>query len=267
MELRYFLDENNEDRTVGSAEQDKELSTTEELAVKLESVQEGEVKKTRDDAFQDLISGMVDYAEKKTRNYELAIKRGDFTTECPYSEIIEINKHITKLLLKQGWRQQIETFSEQIDLFESKLEKDKKLREIEANKLEKQKEYENFKKIQETDQMMAVIESLDLEEKILNLEEQKERENKKAEEIFNIIKDAEQIAKSYENEIKLGKILDYNSPYDSIIEIYMVAKEKFENIGWEEEANNLINSLNFYLDKKKRDIKLREIEEKKQGLS
>ncbi len=265
MELRWFMDENNEDQPIGTEEQDNELGTTEELAVKLENVQEGEVKKTRDDAFQDLISGMVDYAEKKTRDYELAIKKGNFATECPYPEIVEIYRHITKLLLKQGWRQQIETFSEQTEIFEKKLEKDKKLREVEAKKLEKQKEYENFKKIQEADQMMAVIESLDLEEKILNLEEEKERENAKAEEIFNIIKDAEQIAKSYEIEVKLGKILEYNSPYDSIIEIYMVAKEKFENIGWEDEANSLIDTLNFYLEKKKRDTKLREIEERKLG--
>jgi len=261
------MDENDKDTSSESTEQDKGLNSAEDLAVKLENVQEGEVKKTRDDAFQDLISDMVDYAEKKTWNYEIAIKKGNFTAECPYSEIIEIYKHITKLLLKQGWRHQIETFSEQIEIFQKKLERDKKLREVEAKKQEKQKQFDEFHKIQEADQMMAVIESLDLEEKILNLEEEKERENQKAEEIFNIIKDAEQIAKAYENEIKLGKLLDYNSPYDSIIEIYMVAKEKFENIGWEEEANNLINSLNFYLDKKKRDIKLREIEEKKQGLS
>jgi len=259
------MDESNENQPVEAIEQDKKLSTTEDLAVKLENVQEGEIKKTRDDAFQELISGMVDYAEKKTRDYELAIKKGDFTAECPYSEIIEIYKHIKKLLLKQGWRQQIETFSEQVDIFEKKLEKDKKLRDIEAKKLEKQKEYDSFVKVQEADQMMAVIESLDLEEKILNLEEHKEREKQKADEIFNIIKDAEHIAKSYENEIKLGKLLEYNCPYDSIIEIYLVAKEKFENIGWEEEANGLIDTLNFYLDKKKRDIKLREIEEKKLG--
>ena len=80
------MDENVKDTLNISADQEKEMATTEDLVVKLENVQEGEVKKTRDDAFQDLISGMVDYAEKKIRDYELAIKKGDFTVDCPYSE-------------------------------------------------------------------------------------------------------------------------------------------------------------------------------------
>ncbi len=111
-------------------------------------------------------------------------------------------------------------YNEQIKFYHEKLEKDKKLREIEAQKVQKQKEFEELHKINEIDTIKAVILSLNKEEEILNFEENKKEKHEESKEIFNMISNAERIAKKYEQEIKRVSILHLDCPYEKIIEIY-----------------------------------------------
>ena len=154
-------------------------------------------------------------------------------------------------------------YNEQIKFYHEKLEKDKKLREIEAQKVQKQKEFEELLKINEIDKIKAVILSLNKEEEILNFEEKKKEKVEEPKEIFNMISNAERIAKKYEQEIKRISILHLDCPYEKIIEIYKEVKKRFENIGLKEESSKLIDSIRYYKEKLEKDKKLREIEEKK----
>ncbi|MFX1317294.1 MAG: hypothetical protein ACFE9T_15635 [Promethearchaeota archaeon] len=210
-----------------------------------------------------LVAEMIDNVEKIARDYEIAIKENNFEIKCPYPEIIEIYENIMQTLIDFGWNEQAMIFNEQIKFYQEKLEKDKKLREIENQKLQKQKEFEEFYKIKEIDTIKAVLLSLNKEEMILDLEDKEKEKLKESEEIFNMISNAERMANEYEKEIKKGKILQLDCPYKKIIEIYKKAEKKFESIGWREEADNLFDSIEYYNDKLKKDKRLREIEAKK----
>ena len=94
-------------------------------------------------------------------------------------------------------------------------------------------------------------------------EEKKKDKLKESEEIFNMISNAERIAKEYEKEIRMDIILHLDCLYEKIIEIYKEVKKRFESIGWKEESNKLIDSIRYYNDKLEKDKRLREIEERK----
>ncbi|MFX1573697.1 MAG: hypothetical protein ACFFB0_13185 [Promethearchaeota archaeon] len=213
--------------------------------------------------FEDQITKMIDIAEKMARDYELAIKKRKFGTACPYPKIIKIYENIRQILISCGWNEQTIIFNGQIKFYHEKLEKDKKLREIEAQKMQKQKEFEELHKIKEIESIKAVIRSLNKEEQLLNFEEKKEENLKRSQEIFDMISNAEGMAKEYEQEIKINNVLQFDCPYEKIIEIYKKAKKRFENIGWKEESLKLKDSIRYYKDKLEKDKKLREIEERK----
>jgi len=216
-----------------------------------------------DEKFENQIAQMIDNAEKMARNYELAIKKNKYEIKCPYPKIIKIYEDIRQKLIDYGWNEQAVIYQKQIKFYHEKLERDKKLREIEAQKVQKQKDFEDLRKINEIDTIRAVIFSLNKDEEILNLEEKKKEKLEDSEEIFNMISNAERIAREYEQEIKRDNILHVDCPYEKIIEIYKEVKKRFQNIGWKEESSKLIDSISYYKVRLKKDKKLREIEEKK----
>jgi len=212
---------------------------------------------------RQVVAEMIQNVEKIVRDYELAIKKSKFEIKCPYPEIIKLCEIIKQTLIDYGWNEQAMNFNEQIKFYQEKLKKDKKLREIEVQKLEKQKEIEELYKIKEIDTIRAVILSLNNEEMILNLEEKEKERLKESEEIFNMISSAERMAKEYEKEIKKDRILHLDCPYEKIIEIYKNAQKEFRNIGWKEVSSKLFDSIEYYNDKLEKDNRLREIEERK----
>ncbi|MHA2009405.1 MAG: hypothetical protein ACXABO_14540 [Promethearchaeota archaeon] len=216
-----------------------------------------------DEEFENQIVQMIDNAEKMSRDYELAIKKNKYDTECPYLKIINIYENIKQKLVDRGWNEQASVYNNQIKFYYEKLERDKKLREVELQKKQKQKEYEELHKLNEIESVRATILSLNKEEEILDYEEKRKAKVVESEEIFAIISNAERMAKDYEHGINTRGILQLNCPYQKIIDIYKEAKERLNSIGWEEESHKLMDSISYYNDKLKKDKKLREIERKK----
>jgi len=206
---------------------------------------------------------MINTVEKIARDYKLAIKKNKFEIKCPYLKIIKAYESIRQTLINYGWNEQAMIFNEQLKFYQEKLEKDKKLREIKVQKVLKRKEIEELYKIKEIDTIRAIILSLNKEEMILDFEEKKKEKLKESEEIFNMIDNAERMAKEYEKEIKKGRILYLDCPYEKIIEIYKEVEKRFESIGWKEESSKLIDSIEYYNNKLEKDKRLREIEERK----
>ncbi len=226
-------------------------------------MQQREKKNFMNKKFENQITEMIDIAEEMARDYEFAIKKSKYETKCPYPKIIKIYGDIKQMLIDCSWNEQAMIFNEQIKFYREKLEKDKKLREIEAQKVQKQKEFEDLHKIKEIETIKAVILSLNKEEEILDFEAKKKEKIEESEEIFNMISNAERMANEYEQEIKRGSILHLDCPYEKIIEIYKEVKKRFENIDWKEESGKLIDSIRYYKDKLEKDKRLREIEGKK----
>ncbi len=210
-----------------------------------------------------VVAEMINNVEKIARDYELAIKKNKFEIKCPYPKIIQTYESIIQMLINYGWNEQAMIFNEQIKFYQEKLEKDKKLHEIKVQKVQKRNEIEELYKIKEINTLRTVVLSLNKEERILDFEEKKKEKLKESEEIFNMIDNAERMAKEYEKEIKKGRILYLDCPYEKLIEIYKEVVKRFESIGWKEESSKLIDSIEYHNDKLEKDKRLREIEERK----
>ncbi len=213
--------------------------------------------------FEKKINSMVNKATILAYNYEISLKKKKFEHECPYLEIIDIYKSIINKMLEKGWISQLEYYSKEIEIYKKRLEKDRKLREIENQKTTKNKEFEQSYKIKELDSVEAVLESLDTEMRILTFEEKKQEKNKKFEIILNKIDKAEKLAKDYKKNIINGKIFQFDCPYEKIIEIYESAKDELNKIGWKDASIKMLDSISFYKNQLEKDKELREYEKKK----
>ena len=217
-------------------------------------------KKKEEKEFQKYITEMVNKAEKLEREFDSAmkkaIKKGEILESTPYSEVIDIYKQIKDKIDERGWIEQSQIYTNQIKIYQGKLEKHKKLLEVEAQKAQREKDLEDMHKVGRREIKPAKP------EKIKELEAEDKEEDILLEKAMNLIDEAEKTVKSYELSIRKD-ILIYKNPYDKVVSNYEEARELFKKIGWNDESNRLINTIKFYKDKKEKDDKLRAIEQKK----
>ncbi|MFW9827075.1 MAG: hypothetical protein ACFFEY_05575, partial [Candidatus Thorarchaeota archaeon] len=203
---------------------------------------------------------MVNKAEKLERDFDSAmkkaIKKGEIIVETPYLEIIEIYAQIKDLMVEKGWIDQSQMYANQVNIYNEKLEKHQKLLEVEAQKVQREKDLEELQKIGK--KKFKPVKP----EKIRELKEGDNEQDLLLSEAMSLIDKAEKTVKDYELNIRKD-ILVYESPYDKVISNYEEAREIFKKIGWNDEANRLVNTIKFYKDKKEKDDKLRVIEQKK----
>ena len=212
-------------------------------------------KYDQEERFEREIDEEVDYAEKTAREYELAIKNGQFEKECPYLEIAETYKKIREKVYARGWKDEAEIYGNQIKLYREKNEKDKRLRDLEAGKLKKQIEFEESLKATKKTKPLRYQELEPLDSKDRETEEMTKQ-------AMDLIDEAESEVRSYELSLKKD-ILIYKSPYEQAILNYEKARKLFQKIGWKEEAHRLMGTINYYKDKKIKDDNLRAIEQQK----
>ncbi len=233
----------------------KALKKGEIVGVDVDKLKKLEELTKHEGRFEREIDEEVDNAEKTAREYELAIKNGQFEKECPYLEIAETYKKIREKVSVRGWKDESEIYGNQIKLYREKDEKDKRLRELETGKLKRQIEFEESLKAMKKTKPLRYQELEPLESKDREIEEM----TKKA---MNLIDEAESDVRSYELSLKKD-ILIYKSPYEQAILNYEKARKLFQKIGWKEEALRLMGTINFYKDKKIKDDNLRALEQQK----
>ena len=228
-----------------------------------------ESKREEEENFNNQITLMLDNAENMAREYELekknAIKNKTLLDlEPPYHEIVEIYNNIRDMLLKRGWGKQAELYRDSIRIASEKLEQDKKLRVIEAKKIENQQEYE--------DTIRTKIGVGETESKIGKLKAAQERYEKQLEDEFfqtqitEVVKNAEKLAHEYElkrsRALKEGN-LDFECVYPELIKTYIEINDKLLKKGWVKQTNIYSNQIKIYNEKIKQDEKLRAVEESK----
>ncbi|MBY9005163.1 MAG: hypothetical protein KGD63_00210 [Candidatus Lokiarchaeota archaeon] len=213
-------------------------------------------QKEIDEQFQNEIIKMVNQAENLAREYDNKLKKGDFKAKPIYPEVIKIYRKIRKNLLDKGWLDQATIYLNQINIYKQKIEKVQKLREIEVDKLKRHKEIENMHRTKIVKKKPLYDKQL---EDLKQIELEKEERLDKA---MSIIDDAEKQARTYELKLK-ARLSDFESPYDKVIEQYREGKVILLEIGWINEANHIDNTVQYYLDKKKKDDKIRSLEKKK----
>ncbi|TKJ23660.1 MAG: hypothetical protein CEE43_03080 [Promethearchaeota archaeon Loki_b32] len=259
------LEKDNKLREVEAqkAQREKALEDMHKVGKKVEIDQKklSTVEKKREEKeFQKYIINMANKAEKLEREFDSsmkkAVKKGGVIEQTPYSEIIEIYKQIKDNLYERGWIEQSQIYSNQIKIYQEKSEKHEKLLKIEAQKIQREKEFGELQKVGKKEIKPAKP------EKIKELETEDKEEDIFLDKAMNLIDEAEKDVRSYELSIKKD-ILVYESPYIKAISNYEEARELFKKIGWNDEANRLIKTIKFYKDKKEKDDKLRIIEQKK----
>ncbi len=112
-------------------------------------------KKQEENIFQNYLTDLIDKAEKLVREYELnlkkAISKGSTVEECAYPRVIEIYKEVRNKAKEKGWKDQVKLYEDQIQHYQVLFEKDKKLRHMEAQKIQKQNLFdESLKSKKET---------------------------------------------------------------------------------------------------------------------
>jgi len=227
---------------------------------KLKEIESKTSKKLEEQNFQKEITRIVDKAEKLAREYEIskksALKEGKELGEAPYFEIIEIYTKLRNKVLTRGWTDQALIYAKQIKIYQEKLESDKKLRQIELEKIQKQKEFEESRKVKAGGLTVDKLKNLE------SLSKQERDEEKLEREIDDLVDNAEKIAREYDLAIKRGQF-EKECPYLIIAELYKKIREKVYTRGWKDEADIYGNQINRYLEKYERDKRLRELEDKK----
>jgi len=203
-----------------------------------------------DEKFQQEITDMIDRAERLARGYETKLKKGELDAESTYPEVIKIYRIIRKRLLDKGWNDQAAIYMNQINIYKEKVKKILKLKEIEANKIQHQKEIEKMHKVKVLKKEPIIDKRLD---EIKLIEKQKEEKLEKA---MSLINEAERMAKSYELKLK-KRLSDFESPYQDVIRLYQKAKEILTEIRWETEVTNIAKTIEFYYSKKEKDDNIR----------
>jgi len=212
-------------------------------------------KKEEEQEFQEEITERVNEAEKIAREYESELKKGDFEIVNKYPEVIKIYRKIRKDLLDRGWFNEAEIYLNQINIYKEKAQKVENLKTIEKQKTERDKKIEEMHKLQKPIEKPAKkIDETEVKEKV----ERQEKLNKAME----LIDEAEQLVKAYELKLK-PKLLDFESPYQKAINMYQNAKDLLIEIGWENEAVRLYETIDFYKEKREKDERLRELEKQK----
>ncbi|MCJ7648750.1 MAG: hypothetical protein MUP85_09080, partial [Candidatus Lokiarchaeota archaeon] len=234
---------------------DKEDSTYGSQLEKLKLIEEKQKIQKEDENFENYIDNIINSTVKEAREYEMAIKRGQFEIDCPYLKISELYEEVYKQVYKKGWKEEAELYKKQIVLFREKFEKDNHLRELELEKIEKQNIYEESFKVGSDEKATNI-------QKFQELEGKKSVKDIKLNEAMNLINEAENAVRSYELSIKKDVLL-LKSPYDDAILKYEQAKEIFKDIEWIDESNRLIATIKFYKEKKVRDDNLRDLEMQK----
>ncbi|MFX0179405.1 MAG: hypothetical protein ACFE78_04395, partial [Candidatus Hodarchaeota archaeon] len=233
-----------------------------------EKIADIEKRKREEELFKTQITEMIDNAENLAREYDLemkkAIKKGDLLENCVYPDVIAIYEEVKKRVAEKGWIDQVKIYTNQIKYYQDLLGKDKKLRQIETEKLEKQKQYEELHKIKKEEAIPeAVIERAKILEEHMRLEKEEEEFRRMVDQMVN---NAEKLAREYDlamkKAIKKGYILE-DCVYPDVIAIYEEVKEKVAEKGWAYQVKIYSKQIRRYQDLLEKDEKLRQIEAQK----
>ncbi len=231
--------------------------TKPEETIKLIKASDRVHKELEEKELENYIAKLVDKAENIAREYELsmkqAIKEGKLVEQCAYPEVIEIYQKCQTILKDQDWVKQAAVYAKQVQIYKEKMEKDKKLRKIEEEKANKQREFEESLKKVETEGIPKEeekAEKVPTEEDLLKAK------------IANLVNKAESMAKKYEFALRQGKF-EEDCPYEEIIQIYKECKKLLIEKKWMDQARIYSNQIEIYEKKLENDKKLRDIERQK----
>ncbi|MFX1374693.1 MAG: hypothetical protein ACFFA0_02670 [Promethearchaeota archaeon] len=265
-QIQAFTDKLEKDNKLRQFEAEKALKQKQaEDMLKMQKeekiIEEQKEKEEEKEDFQSYITGMVNKAEKLVREHETsmrkAMRKGEILENTPYLEVINIYHQIRKEVYARGWKNQAEIFANQIKIYQDKLEKHEKLLEIEAQKIQRQKDLQDMYK----EERITEFE----QSKLTKLERKKE-EKEFQKHVIEMVNQAEKLEREYDSAmkkaIKKGELIEA-TPYPEIIEIYQQIQNQLFEKGWVDQSQIYLNQIKIYKEKLKKSEVLREVEAKK----
>ena len=151
-QITHLKQKIEQDKTLREVEQEKirkhqEYLDSLKFTKKEVDMSEYERKKKEVEEFQNQINKIMNETDRMAREYDIEFRKRGIEVPCPYQEILKKYRNIKEMLKEKGWEGQIEIINKQLKFYREKLEKDEKLREIETQKIEKQKEYDDYIKV------------------------------------------------------------------------------------------------------------------------
>ncbi|MFW9822759.1 MAG: hypothetical protein ACFFE4_07490, partial [Candidatus Thorarchaeota archaeon] len=250
--------------TLDSIDQQVKEREEQERKDKLDRLRNIEFQKMENEFFKVQIDNMATEASRMAREYELAmqkaIKKGELIEDCIYPKVIQIYEKIKDLLIDKGWGSEATIYDDTIQVYYQKLEQDKKIRQIEADKVRRQKQAEEYLKVKE--EVISPIQS----EAQLKVVEENQKELVEIEkfriEIDELTTRAEKLAREYEVALRKGKF-ELHCPYPEIIKNYKIAMQKAQEKGWETDVAIFLSQIQLFTEKLEKDKKLRQVEAEK----
>ncbi|MFX1339229.1 MAG: hypothetical protein ACFFDK_11520 [Promethearchaeota archaeon] len=244
-----------------------DADTSEIETERMRAVEERFKKEFEDKELQRKITEMVNRADKMAREYESqkirALKNGKFEDPCVYPDVIVMYEEVRRLLAERGWIEQAKIYANQVQIYKEKLEKDIKIRELEAMKAEKDKEFEDLMR---TGKVARELKEDSQREERLKAIEAKLKKDFEVEKFQNFITETvantEKMVRNYELEIKKGNFQE-TCPYQQVIEIYTEIRQKLIDRGWMDQVDIYTSQIKIYQEKLEQDQKLRAVEAQK----
>ncbi len=224
--------------------------------------------------------------EKESRNYEIAQKILNDIEEmeskiviyeqspdkifltCPYQEAISINRKSIVKLNEIGWKEQSQHLKESIKVYNNKIIEDKEYREeFKRNQEDLAKQAKEFelqaKKAKLEYDKLKKQQEIKTQEKI----NQEKRTNTFVKEIYEKIDEIELEVKEYENNVNKLNLI---APYLKALDVYQDSLKNLREIGWNEQAQRIEETIQLYKEKyhndelERRNFKIKQFKQKKQ---
>ncbi len=209
------------------------------------------------------VLGDISKIEDVVNEYVKGVGLGKILSlDCPYPKAVELYKIGNQKLRDAGLTEQANRLDEGRITYEKKIIEDKKLRDLEKQRLTK------IEIDKEKLEMQAHVAAKLKEIKEKEVSEIKKKEQMKLSEqrtiltetLSNIAKIEKQV-KKYEDQVGLGKILSTKCPFSNAIEIYRENSEKLKQIGLLEQSKSLDDGYILYKEKLIMDERNRKFEE------
>ena len=196
-------------------------------------------KKREETKFQNEITEMVNHAEKLAREYNFslkkAVKKGVIDVECVYPSVIMIYEQVKQKINEKGWNDQLAIYDNQIRYYHELLDRDNKLRDLENQKFQEQKIFNDSQIYAKK----AKEELLKLKTQALEVKKRSAMEyESKKDQAFNFM----DLAK---------KELKQNN-FEKAISYYIESEKIFAEIKWPEGIRMIKDSINVIKLKKER---------------
>ncbi len=224
---------------------------------------------------QDEILKQIDIVEQKVKKYKKLIKKKNILElECPYKEAEQVYLKTAREFERLGNKNQAEILFNGAKQYQEKNQKDHLLRNIEKRKKNEREKRDNIALVDENDEFFNNLDknkNISHYKSILQQKKKDAIKNKQEiEKIFNELEDITKKIKDYELNIKK---FQKESPYEKAIQDYREFAKKLKKLGWNEESQRILESIQTLQEKLKRDIIIRKklklkqehkIEEKKE---